>query len=99
MEADRNSLTRPSVRPFLYYAALGLLPVWMVAGYVLYDSQYGLTLPWFLLLLPFTLFMAAIGFGAHLFLRRSLDAVSSYALGTIVFFAIPLVAYLVLKAL
>lgn len=99
MDADRNEPKRPSVRPFLYYGALGLLPVWVVAGYVIYDSQYGLTVPWFLLFLPFTIFMAAIGLGVHLYLRPSWDATSSYALGTTVFFAIPLIVFLVLKVL
>lgn len=99
MDADRSKLTKPPVSSFFYYAVLGLLPVWVVAGYIIYDSQYGLTLPWFLLFLPFTILMAAIGLGVHLYLRRSWDATSSYALGTTVFFAIPLLAFLILKVL
>ncbi|WP_448228416.1 hypothetical protein [Pseudoxanthomonas mexicana] len=99
MDADHSKLTKPPVSLFLYYVVLGLLPVWIVAGYILYDSQYGLTLPWFLLFLPFTIFMAAIGFGVHLYLCRSWDATSCYALGTTVFFAIPLIALLIVKVL
>lgn len=87
--ADRSKLMKPPVSPFFYYAALGLLPVWVIAGYIIYDSQYGLTLPWFLLFLPFTILMAAIGLGVHLYLRRSWDATSSYAPGTTVFFCDP----------
>ena len=99
MDADRDNSTKPSVRLFLYYAALGLLPVWLVAGYILYDSQYGLTAPWFLFFLPLTIFMAAVGFGAHLSLRRSFDTISVYAIGTAVYFSIPLIAILLLKVL
>ena len=99
MDADPENLTKPSLRPLLYYAALGFLPVWVVAGYILYDSQYGLTIPWLLFFLPFTILLAAVGFGVHLFIRRSYGSVSSYALGTAVYFAIPSLAFLILKAL
>jgi len=99
MDAAPENLPKSSIRPFLYYLALGLLPVWVVAAYVLYDSQYGLTLPWFLLFLPITFFMAAIGFSVHMAFRRSLDAVSSYALGTTVYFAIPLTSFLISRVL
>ncbi|UOV03999.1 hypothetical protein MUU75_12620 [Pseudoxanthomonas mexicana] len=52
-----------------------------------------------LLFLPVTFLMAAMGFAAHAFLRRSQDAMSSCALGTTVYFALPLIALLVTKVL
>lgn len=52
-----------------------------------------------LLFLPVTFLMAAMGFAAHAFLGRSLDATSSYALGTTVYFAVPLIAFLVTRVL
>ena len=99
MNADRERSTRLWTWPFLYYVGLGLLPVWVVAGYIVHDARYGLTLPWMLLFLPVTFLMAAMGFAAHVFLRRSLDAISSYALGTTVYFAVPLIAFLVTRVL
>ena len=99
MNADRERSTRPWTWPFLYYVGLGLLPVWVVAGYIVHDARYGLTLPWMLLFLPVTFLMAAMGFAAHAFLGRSPDAISSYALGTTVYFAVPLMALLVTRVL